>query len=42
MPWWGWVLIVVAVVAFVPIKTALTKRFLARMKARRESADLDE
>ncbi len=42
MPWWGWVLIAAAVVAFIPIKTAVTRRFLRRMKERRESADLDE
>ena len=42
MPWWGWVLIAIAVAAFVPLKTMVTKRFLKRMRERREQADLDE
>ena len=42
MPWWGWVLIALAVVAFIPIKIFATKKFLKRMKQGREQEDLDE
>lgn len=42
MPWWGWTLIAIAVVAFVSLKTVLTRGFLKRMRQRREEADLDE
>jgi hypothetical protein len=42
MPWWGWVLIALAVIAFIPIKVLVTKKFLKRMKEGREREDLDE
>ena len=42
MPWWGWVLIIVAVIVFVPIKAKITKRFLEKWKKEREEPDLDE
>lgn len=30
MPWWGWVLIVVAVIVIVPIKLKILKKILSK------------
>jgi hypothetical protein len=42
MPWWGWVLIGIGVVAFVIMKVALGKKFLQKMRERKEKRDNEE
>jgi len=42
MPWWGWVLVGIAVVAIlVPIKIKVGKRFLASRNPKKEESEED-
>lgn len=42
MPIWGWILIAVAVIAFVPFKIKMTKKFLENQKKKEEQDVIDE
>ena len=42
MPLWGWILIVVGIIVFIPIKIVLTKKFLSSMNKEKKEDMLDE